>query len=216
MEVNKHTADSQAEGSRCSKRLLDIARSERDCATCFEQKPSIEFPDSLCTKNCDHDINTCRECTQEHIAVQLDAVRYDRLACAECPGILDGESIRTHGGEEAYQKFCELRHSAEEPERMDETLDEPALTEQRIAENAASMREVSRVSRPCSGCGAPIEKVGGCKLVNCNSYAESLVVVKHLAECIAGHCKRISCWRCGKRYPTMFPGNGWCCECPAK
>ena len=212
MDSLKPTVDSQTEESHRTHRHTPSPK--RECGTCMIEKLLSDFPDVLCTAACNHYTNTCKECTQQHILVQLIAVRHDRISCLECTGILDGEVIRPHDGEDAYNSFRDLERRATEPTQTEDTTDGQVLNDWQIAENAASRKEVGNDSRPCLACRVPIEKVGGCKLVECKSHVGNLVVKKDLADLGVGQCKRISCWYCGEQYSTTFPGNVLC-ACPA-
>ena len=56
----------------------------------------------------------------------------------------------------------------DEPFHKDETCAEYDERMKRFSQhNEASQKEVERISKPCPGCGIPIERIDGCDLVTC-------------------------------------------------
>ena len=99
------------------------------------------FPDTPCTDSCDHDVTICKACTQWDIYTKIYVVGHGRVQCPECPRILNRDEIRSHGGEEAYEKFREGERKAAEQARLEGTGNEAALTETELAEGTAVVEE---------------------------------------------------------------------------
>jgi hypothetical protein len=58
--------------------------SERNCASCYDDKPDNQFPVGRITQNCEHEITTiCTICLQESIAAQSNGKTYDHINCPQ-------------------------------------------------------------------------------------------------------------------------------------
>ncbi|RMY40306.1 hypothetical protein D0864_16281 [Hortaea werneckii] len=79
-----------------------------DCTTCDRNLSASSFPKYLPTDNCKHLINTCKACTKQHIAVMMDSVTYDKLACPECPEILTNADVKREASKDVYKRYDEL------------------------------------------------------------------------------------------------------------
>lgn len=79
-----------------------------DCTTCDRNLSASSFPKYLPTDKCKHLINTCKACTKTHIAMMMDSVTYDKLACPECPELLTNADVKQHAAKDAYKRYDEL------------------------------------------------------------------------------------------------------------
>ncbi|KAI6904654.1 hypothetical protein KC318_g6342 [Hortaea werneckii] len=79
-----------------------------DCTTCDRNLSASSFPKYLPTDNCKHLINTCKACTKTHIAVMMDSVTYDKLACPECPELLTNADVKRQAAKDVYKRYDEL------------------------------------------------------------------------------------------------------------
>jgi hypothetical protein len=72
------------------------------------------FPSKM-TLNCEHEINTCKDCWATHLKTQLDQYGRngcDRLSCPECGRILIFQEIRLYASDETlkqYEHFSTLK-----------------------------------------------------------------------------------------------------------
>ncbi|KAI7188840.1 hypothetical protein KC363_g5226 [Hortaea werneckii] len=79
-----------------------------DCTTCDRNLSASAFPKYLPTDKCKHLINTCKACTKQYIAVMMDSVTYDKLACPECPELLTNADVKHHAAKDVYKRYDEL------------------------------------------------------------------------------------------------------------
>jgi hypothetical protein len=84
----------------------------RDCVICGSEKATSSFPRKPPTSTCKHEVNTCTLCTKTHITVQLDSNTHDKLACPECPEILQNADVKRLGTKQAHARYDELERKA--------------------------------------------------------------------------------------------------------
>ncbi len=80
------------------------ATNSQDCAVCDRKVAEYDFPTEPPTKNCEHDMHTCKKCLREWIAFPVENETLDRIACPECQSIIQRDDVEAHGSGETFKR----------------------------------------------------------------------------------------------------------------
>ncbi len=83
-----------------------------ECVTCTRTLAASSFPKYLSTDKCQHLINTCKACLKAWITSQMGSTTYDKIACPECPQIMQNSDMLIHATKADYARFEELERKA--------------------------------------------------------------------------------------------------------
>ncbi|KAJ4343449.1 hypothetical protein N0V87_000215 [Didymella glomerata] len=142
------------------------------CLSCLVDMPSRSFHDYNPSPDCEHLINTCKECLSGWVDTQIDqnlAVMDKKdntvfgIKCPECSASMQSLNVRAVASREMYELFVKQQRN-----HLAETT--PGwfwCQNRRVDEEDKSLVTIRRASKPCPGCGIRIEKNGGCDHMGC-------------------------------------------------
>lgn len=97
----------EKEASAQSELTLQSKARDKDCAVCGDQLPPLDFPAKQPTDSCMHQVQTCSDCLQRWVSVQLDQNGWDGITCPdlECGSKLGYWDVRKAATEDVSLKY---------------------------------------------------------------------------------------------------------------
>ncbi|KAF7898182.1 hypothetical protein EAF00_004628 [Botryotinia globosa] len=102
-----------AKRTRTIKRARRVVRQEpivapepqlKECSICAEELALADFPNRI-TAGCAHDSSCCNGCISHSIGVQIETIKWDQLACPECPELLSFDDVKSFASEADFIKY---------------------------------------------------------------------------------------------------------------
>ncbi|KAI0533999.1 hypothetical protein GGR58DRAFT_516494 [Xylaria digitata] len=76
-----------------------------ECTSCFEVKPSQDFPRTTLTPRCQHTATLCLACVALFLESQSRNGLMDQLSCPECPELLAYDAIEDYATAELFERY---------------------------------------------------------------------------------------------------------------
>ena len=96
------------DANRITKTPAPSKTEKTECTPCGRTLAASAVFKRLPTKTCAHDSHTCKSCLKAWIDAQLETNTFDKLACPECPGVMDHAKVKAFATKETFAKYVEF------------------------------------------------------------------------------------------------------------